>query len=190
MLVKQQSNNTYLWDQMAECQKRERVLQQELRFTQQSLAAAEKTIAKLLNESKEGEAERARLEKFKSSKGERLKELEEDNKNVDMFENVDVEKLLTALTKKEEQLKNLGKAKEVYDFSLKKDKKRYQVDVQKLKKKLHQEQQITKQVIDRMEHLQLEVSTMEANEPSVGGIWKQKCLEIFEVAQTMRNENL
>ena len=56
-----------------------------------------------------------------------------------MFENVDVEKLLTALTKKEEQLKNLGKAKEVYDFSLKKDKKRYQVDVQKLKKKLHQE---------------------------------------------------
>jgi len=27
MLLKQQSNNTYLWEQMAEAQKRERVLQ-------------------------------------------------------------------------------------------------------------------------------------------------------------------
>jgi hypothetical protein len=80
-----------------------------------------------------------------------LKELEENNKNVDMFENVDVEKLLAALTKKQEQLKNLGKAKEFYDFSLKKDKKQHQVDVHKLKKKLHKEQQTTNQVIQRME---------------------------------------
>ena len=47
MLKKQVSNNSYLWDQMAEAEKREKILKQELLFTQQSLAAAEKVIEKL-----------------------------------------------------------------------------------------------------------------------------------------------
>ena len=46
-LKKQVSNNSYLWDQMAEAEKREKILKQELLFTQQSLAAAEKVIEKL-----------------------------------------------------------------------------------------------------------------------------------------------
>ena len=33
MLKKQVSNNSYLWDQMAEAEKREKILKQELLFT-------------------------------------------------------------------------------------------------------------------------------------------------------------
>ena len=44
---KKLSNNAYLWDQMAEAEKRETILKQELLFTQQSLSAAEKVIEKL-----------------------------------------------------------------------------------------------------------------------------------------------
>ena len=47
LMKKQLSNNSYLWDQMAEAEKREKILKQELLFTQQSLAAAEKVIEKL-----------------------------------------------------------------------------------------------------------------------------------------------
>jgi len=53
------------------------------------------------------------------SKGERLKELEELNKNVDLFENVDVDKLLYILQQKEQQLKVLSKNREVFNSSLK-----------------------------------------------------------------------
>lgn len=71
------------------------------------MAAAEKAIEKLQEEITEGQAERRRLETFKASKGERLKELEELNKNVDLFDNVDVDKLLYILQRKEQQLKVL-----------------------------------------------------------------------------------
>jgi len=47
MLKKQLNNNSYLWDQMAEAEKREKILKQELLFTQQSLSSAEKVIEKL-----------------------------------------------------------------------------------------------------------------------------------------------
>ena len=56
MLKKQVSNNSYLWDQMAEAEKREKILKQELLFTQQSLAAAEKVIEKLQEEMRKYEA--------------------------------------------------------------------------------------------------------------------------------------
>lgn len=49
---------------------------------------------------------------------------------------------------------------------------------------------MTRQVILRMEQLQLELKEFEVNEPSVGAVWKQKCIEIFEVAQQMRYENI
>lgn len=107
MLMKQQSNNTYLWEQMAEAEKRERVLQQELKFTQQSLAAAEKVIDKLKEEIRDVEADRSRLNKYKTSKQERLRELEDQVKKIELFDNIDTDKLLMALIKKDKQIKNL-----------------------------------------------------------------------------------
>ncbi len=52
-------------------------------------------------ELKQLDAERGRLAKFKSSKAEKLKELEDRVKKIDLFENIDGDKLLTALTKKD-----------------------------------------------------------------------------------------
>jgi hypothetical protein len=52
-------------------------------------------------EIKQLDAERGRLAKFKSSKAEKLKELEEKVKKIDLFDNVDGDKLLAALTKKD-----------------------------------------------------------------------------------------
>ena len=65
MLKKQVSNNSYLWDQMAEAEKREKILKQELLFTQQSLAAAEKVIEKLQEEMRKYEAVQQRLKRYK-----------------------------------------------------------------------------------------------------------------------------
>ena len=65
LMKKQLSNNAYLWDQMAESEKREIILKQELLFTQQSLSAAQKVIEKLQEEMKKVEADRQRLYKYK-----------------------------------------------------------------------------------------------------------------------------
>jgi hypothetical protein len=47
------------------------------------------------------DAEICRLKKFKSSKVDRLKDLEDRVKQIDVFENIDSDKLVSALTQKD-----------------------------------------------------------------------------------------
>ena len=107
LMKKQLSNNAYLWDQMGESEKRETILKQELLFTQQSLSAAEKVIEKLQEEMKKVEADRQRLYKYKHSKAERLKELEDKIKKFEVYENIDTDKLINVLGKKDDECKQL-----------------------------------------------------------------------------------
>lgn len=72
VLRKQITNNSQLWDQLAESQKREYVLKSELVITQQALAETEKAVEQMKNEYKLIDAEKRRLVKFKNSKTDRL----------------------------------------------------------------------------------------------------------------------
>ena len=58
-------------------------------------------IDKLKEEIRDVEADRSRLIKYKMSKSERLKELEDQVKKIEIFDNIDTDKLLIALTKKD-----------------------------------------------------------------------------------------
>ena len=57
------------------------------------------------------------------------------------------------------------------------------------KDKLVQEQVKTQQVVEKMEQMKLELKMLESNDTSVASIWKKKCLDLFEVCQTLKNEN-
>lgn len=49
------------------------------------------------------EAERSRLSKYKNSKAQRLKELEDQNNKNEIFQNVDTDKLIQILSKKDQE---------------------------------------------------------------------------------------
>jgi hypothetical protein len=53
------------------------------------------------------EADRERLAKYKNSKAQRLKDLEDRVKKADVFENIDSEKLINVLGKKDNELREL-----------------------------------------------------------------------------------
>jgi len=75
------------------------------------------------------EADRARLTKYKTTNGERRKELEEKVKKIEIFDNIDTDKLLGALHKKTEKLKSLHGVQETFETKLKlADDKRIQVE--------------------------------------------------------------
>lgn len=73
-------------------------------MTQQALAETEKVVDQLRSELKLLDAEKRRLTKFKTSKTERLTELEDKVKKIEVFEVVDSEKLVMALTRKDMHL--------------------------------------------------------------------------------------
>jgi hypothetical protein len=37
--------------------------------------------------------------------------------------------------------------------------------------------------------MKLELKMLESNDSSVGSIWKKKCLDMFEICQTIKTEN-
>ena len=53
------------------------------------------------------DAERERLAKYKNSKSQRLKDLEEKTRREDVYDNIDTEKLVNQLTKKDAELKRM-----------------------------------------------------------------------------------
>jgi hypothetical protein len=181
LMKKQQANNSYLWDQMAEAEKREKILKQELLFTQQSLSAAEKVIEKLQEEMKKVEADRARLYKYKHSKAERLKELEEKIKKYEVYENIDTDKLINVLDKKDKEVSQLKNIADNFTNRLDMTEKRKEQEVNKMKSNFLKEQVKTQQIVDKMEQMKLELKMLESNDTSVAAIWKKKCLDLFEV---------
>ncbi len=40
-----------------------------------------------------------------------------------------------------------------------------------------------------MDQMKIEIKSLEANDNSAAGIWKKKCYELYEVCQTMKQEN-
>ena len=139
LMNKKLSNNAYLWDQMAEAEKRETILKQELLFTQQSLSAAEKVIEKLQEEMKKVEADRQRLYKYKHNKAERLKELEHKIKKFEVYENIDTDKLINVLGKKDEECKQLQSIAQNFSDQINNAENRKQREVGHFKGKLIQE---------------------------------------------------
>ena len=60
-MKKQLTSNACLWEQLAEAEKREKILKQELLYAQQSIASSDKVIAKLKEDVKRIEHERYKL---------------------------------------------------------------------------------------------------------------------------------
>ena len=83
-----------LWEQLAEAEKREHILRQELVMTQQSLSNCEKVVEKQRDHIAKLDTEKVRLQNFKQNKGRRLDELEHKVSQYEIFEKVNVEKLI------------------------------------------------------------------------------------------------
>jgi hypothetical protein len=106
-LQEQLTSNQFLWEQLNESQRREALLKQELSYTQQSLAAAEKLADKLQTSIEDMNNQRLRLQQYKSNKGKRLNELEQRVKQQEKIEHKDNSLLLNQFYLQNEKVQSL-----------------------------------------------------------------------------------
>jgi hypothetical protein len=106
-LKQQLTSNQCLWEQLAESEKREQIMRQELFFTQQSLATWEKIIEKMQNQLEMLQNQRLRLQQYKNNKSKRLDELESKVRQMEILENIDLNKLLDELRMRDRKLSQL-----------------------------------------------------------------------------------
>lgn len=99
-------SNQYLWEQINESERREALLKQELSFTQQNLATAEKLADYLQSQIEDMNNQRLRLQQFKTTKGRRIIELESKIKKQQSAEREDNQLMLRGLFYQDKQIKS------------------------------------------------------------------------------------
>ncbi len=97
------------------------------------------------------DADKRRLTKFKNSKTDRLLELESKVKKIEIFDAVDSEKLVMALTKKDMQLTKMKMSEEHFEDRIYKLQQQSNDDIKAMKGKLWNEQKKTQTALDKMD---------------------------------------
>lgn len=159
-LQEQLTSNQFLWEQLNESQRREALLKQELSYTQQSLAAAEKLADKLQTSIEDMNNQRLRLQQYKSNKGKRLNELEQRVKQQEKIEHKDNQVLLTQFYVQNEKVQSLQINEEKAGQEYIPCHLRYQREVLNLKKTLKREQNMKLNAFDELARFRNEIKNI------------------------------
>jgi len=58
-----------------------------------------------------------------------------------------------------------------------------------MRSKFLAEEAKSRTVIEKMEQMKMELKMLETNDTSVTTIWKKKCVDLFEVCSSLKQEN-
>lgn len=187
-MQKQMTSNACLWEQLAEGQKRESIIKQELLYTQQSLASCERIIDRLQSELDALQNDKLRLQQFKNNKSQRLQELEQRVRHLEVLENIDLRKVLEELRAREKALKNLQNLEVNFESRIDAVERRNDTKVKQLEQKYKQEEEMKREAMDKLDTLRAEVKQLEGYDSNVDN-WKEKCRELFEICKDFESEN-
>ena len=183
----QLTSNAALWDQLAEAEKREQITKQELTLTKLSLASYEKLIEKLQGQLENLNSQKARLQQYKNSKSKRMYELENKMKDLEVLENIDLNRILSELKARDRKIEGLEtrvqRTEQADGLGHESTKA-----VQGLKAKLSMERELKLQAYDRLEGLRVEMRALEGKDMK-SDLWKDKCRELFDICKELEREN-
>ena len=117
-LQQQLTSNVTLWEQLAESEKREKILKQELEVSQHEIAMQEKIIDRLKEDIKQESREKQKLLQYKASKSKRLEELEQKAREFEVLENVNLQKLLQLMESKQKRIDQFERKEYDQEYAL------------------------------------------------------------------------
>ena len=109
-LQKQLTQNADLWEQLAESQKRERVLKQELENLQTQAQQQMRIIDRFKDEMSSISSNNKKLTDFFSENERKLKTMEARLKNVDTYDHVSIPKVIRVVEQKQRRIEELERA--------------------------------------------------------------------------------
>ena len=107
-LKQQLTSNTTVWEQLAEGEKLEKILKQEIERAQQEIATQEKIIERLRDDIKKEGREKQKLLQYKNTKSKRLDELETKAREFEVLSSVNLSKILSLLESKEKKIESMS----------------------------------------------------------------------------------
>ena len=183
------SSNQYLLEQLSELQRREALLKQELAYTQQALAASEKLADKMQSQIEEMNNQRLRLQQYKTSKGQRLVELENKVKQFQKVEQLDQGKLLAQVITQNKQLRRLQQTEMNTEKLVYQERIRSQVEIARLSRKLRTEGELKQVAFQKLDTFREEMHGNDQDPNSLAAIWRHRCEELLEETRNLRGQN-
>ena len=173
-LKQQLSSNAVLWEQLAEAEKREKILKQELMKVQNEVAAQDKVLDRLRDEMKLEQIEKHKLIQFKTTKVKRLNHLEGMARQMELMQSIDLDKVIQTLSDKDKKLEAAATKKdesnqfmnEVYRVKAK--------EVDKVKRNAAKETILKETAIVKMEELRGEVELLKGDEETTYHLMREE----------------
>ncbi|CAG9310909.1 unnamed protein product [Blepharisma stoltei] len=189
-LREQLSSNQYLWEQLNESQRREALLKQELSYTQQALAAAEKLADKLQTQIEDMNSQRLQLQQYKANKGKRLAELEEKMKLHQRLEFVDNYKLMNQFQIQNKKLQVMKSGEIDAGKQYLHHHNAYNRKIQDLKLKLKSETKLKLEAYDQLNMIKEEMEGIDQDPESMATIWRNRYYDLLEEVKDLKGQNI
>eukprot|EP01028_Stygiella_incarcerata_P014071 TRINITY_DN899_c0_g1_i5.p2 TRINITY_DN899_c0_g1~~TRINITY_DN899_c0_g1_i5.p2 ORF type:complete len:1039 (+),score=361.27 TRINITY_DN899_c0_g1_i5:3665-6781(+) len=186
------------WSSREKVEERENILRQQLLATQNALNAAEIELEQLRKDLHLQMKNKQQLVHWKVKNAQLLSDYEEKVKKYERWEQVDADKLLVELERREVELQKLSRLEETATRKTELLGTAKEKEIMRLQVRLAEEQRVKQQAFDRLEALRME---MEMEEGDVARAYRQRFLdarkeleramgEIDSLRQTMEAEGL
>ncbi|CDW82479.1 UNKNOWN [Stylonychia lemnae] len=185
----QLNSNTLLWEQLAEGEKREKILKKELEQSQQEIVTQEKIIEQLKDELKRERGEKQKLIQYKQTKSKRLDELESKAREFEVLQNLNLPKVLNLLEAKEEKIHELKSKEKVQEAQFIQLERVKALEMTHFKKKYENEVKMKSEAISKLETLRHELFLIEGQDQTAIDVWKDKCKNLIEICKSFKEEN-
>ena len=183
------TSNSVLWEQLAESEKREKILKQELTKVQNEVAAQDKVLERLRDEMKLEQIEKHKLIQFKTTKVKRLNHLESMARQMELLHSIDIDKVINSLAEKDAKLRQalaLNQGTQSFMNEIYRVKKK---EVRKARDQIAGETKLKEEAMVKVEELRSEIALLQGEELSTLSKWKDKIEELRDVAVNYKEQN-
>ena len=188
-LKQQLSSNAVLWEQLAEAEKREKILKQELMKVQNEVAAQDKVLDRLRDEMKLEQIEKHKLIQFKTTKVKRLNHLEGMAKQMELMQSIDMGKVIQTLSDKDKKL--------AVAMTMKDDKNAFMNEVYRVKAKevdrikqdAAKETVLKEAAITKMEEMRQEIQLLKGDEETTYHLLRDEINQYKSALRTEQTNN-
>lgn len=188
-LRQQLTSNTTLWEQLAESEKREKILKQEVERAQQEIATQEKIIERLKDDIKREGVEKQKLLQFRNTKSKRLNELEAKAREFEVLSSVNLSKILTLLEQKEKKITELQRSEDNTEQFVQAMGRLNKQEMGNVRRKAKEESNLKVQAMAKLETLRQELQMIQGNDQVSVNFWKEQCQSLFEICRNLKDDN-
>ena len=107
----------------------------------------------------------------------------------ELFQKIDVDKLIQVLNKQQAALTALRKQDVIQSQQLQTMYKANKAELRDLNRRFTNENEVKNNAIYRLETMRQQMKALELNNGSVAAIWKEKCEELADICNELKDEN-